>query len=42
MERGENMNAQDSSMAYFRWRNWDEATDGKEPYLVLYVLEEDK
>ena len=36
------MSDQDSSMAYFRWRNWDEATDGKEPYLVLYVLEEDK
>lgn len=34
------MSDQDSSMAYFRWRNWDEATDGKEPYLVLYVLED--
>ena len=33
------MSDQDSSMAYFRWRNWHEATDGKEPYLVLYVRE---
>lgn len=32
------MSDQDSSMAYFRWRNWNEATDGKEPYLVLYVI----
>lgn len=30
------MNEKETEIAYFRWKNWDEAVDGKEPYLLFY------
>ena len=29
------INPNDSSSLIFRWKNWDESIDGKEPYLIL-------
>ncbi len=34
------MSASDKMGAYFRWKYWDTATDGKEPYLYCRIREE--
>lgn len=33
------MNESDKTIAYFRWMEWDESIDGKEPYLKLNLIE---
>ena len=33
------MSESNNSIAYFQWKNWDEAVDGKEPYLTLIKTE---
>ena len=33
------MSESDKTIAYFQWKEWNEAIDGKEPYLVLVKTE---
>lgn len=33
------MNQSNKAIAYFQWKEWDEAADGKEPYLALVKTE---
>lgn len=35
------MNESDKTVAYFRWKKWNETIDGPEPYLVLYCIEQE-
>ena len=35
------MSEVDRTVAYFRWKEWNEIIDGPEPYLVLYCIEQE-
>lgn len=35
------MSESDRTVAYFRWKRWNEAIDGPEPYLVLHLIEQE-